>query len=85
MLDKSFNFLKPFEVDDLIRLGRKEDGGYIISEKVLKNCNILISFGMANDWSFEQDFLNYNKENKAFRWKYDQLGIIYYFVFGKQM
>tara|TARA_B100000029_G_C17491267_1_gene929200 strand:+ start:521 stop:1312 length:792 start_codon:yes stop_codon:yes gene_type:complete len=78
MLDKSFNFLKPFEVDDLIRLGRKEDGGYIISEKVLKNCNILISFGMANDWSFEQDFLNYNKENKVYI--YDHTVNLIYFL-----
>ena len=78
MLDKSLNILKPYEVDDLIRLGRKEDGGYILSEKVLKNTNILISFGMANDWSFEQDFLNYNKDNKVYI--YDHTVNLIYFV-----
>tara|TARA_Y100000590_G_C15515744_1_gene937245 strand:- start:44 stop:835 length:792 start_codon:yes stop_codon:yes gene_type:complete len=78
MLDKSLNILKPYEVDDLIRLGRKEDGGYILSEKVLKNTNILISFGMANDWSFEQDFLNYNKDNKVYI--YDHTVNLIYFL-----
>ena len=65
MLDKSFNFLRPYEVDDLIRLGRNEDGGYIVSESVIKSSNYLLSFGMSSDWSFEEDFLKLNKNNKV--------------------
>jgi len=65
MIDKSLDFLKPYDVEDLIRVGRNEDGGYIISKKVLDNCDFLLSFGMANDWSFELDFLNYSSNKKT--------------------
>ena len=65
MLDKSFNFLKPYEVNDLIRLGRNEDGGYIVSESIIKSSNYLLAFGMGADWSFEEDFLKLNKNNKV--------------------
>ena len=61
MLDKSFNFLKPYEVNDLIRLGRNEDGGYIVSESIIKSSNYLLAFGMGADWSFEEDFLSKKK------------------------
>ena len=65
MLDKSFNFLKPYEVNDLIRLGRNEDGGYIVSESIIKSSNYLLAFGMGADWSFEEDFLKLKKNNKV--------------------
>ena len=65
MLDKSFNFLKPYEVNDLIRLGRNEDGGYVVSEEIIKSSNYLLAFGMGADWSFEEDFLKLNKNNKV--------------------
>ena len=42
MLDKSFNFLKPYEVNDLVRLGRNEDGGYIVSESIIQEMFFLI-------------------------------------------
>ncbi len=63
MLNKKFQFLKPYESGDLIRLGRKEDGGYVVSKKTIDKCNLLISFGMANDWSFENDFIKQKSEN----------------------
>ena len=51
------------EVNDLIRLGRNEDGGYIVSESIIKSSNYLLAFGMGADWSFEEDFLKLNKNN----------------------
>ena len=39
MLDPSFNYLIPFDEDDLIRLGIEKDGGYIHSK--FKNCKIV--------------------------------------------
>ena len=36
MLPKIF---KPIFVNDLMRLGDKSDGGYIISNKILTDCN----------------------------------------------
>lgn len=63
MLDSSFNYLKPFDEPDLIRLGKKNDGGYVISKKSLEMDNCLLSFGMCNDWSFEEDFTKLNLKN----------------------
>ena len=63
MLDRSYDYLKPFDEHDLIRLGKKSDGGYVISKKSLKIDNCLLTFGMSNDWSFEEDFVRNNSQN----------------------
>jgi len=63
MLDFSYNYLRPFNETDLIRLGKKSDGGYVISKKSLESGNCLLTFGMSNEWSFEEDFLKYNSKN----------------------
>ena len=63
MLDSSFNYLRPFDEPDLIRLGKKNDGGYIVSKKSLESGNCLLTFGMSNEWSFEEDFIKYNSKN----------------------
>ena len=54
-------FLKPIYETDLIRVGKKKDGGYLIPKKSLENTLILYSFGLAADWSFEEDFYHYTK------------------------
>ena len=63
MLDPSFNYLIPFDENDLIRLGIKKDGGYVISKKSLEKSHFLLSFGMSNEWSFEEDFIKYDSRN----------------------
>ena len=50
------SFLKPIYETDLIRVGNKKDGGYLIPSKSLKKTKILYSFGLETDWSFEEDF-----------------------------
>lgn len=65
MLDKKLNYLMPYEVNELVRLGCKQDGGYVVSRKSLESCNFLLSFGMAENWSFEEDFIKYNNFNKV--------------------
>ncbi len=57
-------FLPKFKTT-LIRLGRDNDGGYCIAEKSLNNTEILYSFGLSDDWSFERDFINKNLKTKA--------------------
>ena len=49
-------FLKPKVLCDLQRVGSKNDGGYVIPKKSLQDTNILISFGLSDNWSFEEDF-----------------------------
>ena len=60
MIDKNYiklpNFLKPNFKTTLIRIGKKNDGGYCISESSLKETSILYSFGLNDDWSFEKEF-----------------------------
>lgn len=49
--------MRPIETDDLVRLGRDADGGYLINQSAVANSD-LISFGINDDWSFELDFVN---------------------------
>ena len=53
--------LKPQYNYDLIRIGRDNDGGYLVEKKSLENTQSLISLGICDDWSFEEDFLKKNK------------------------
>ena len=52
-LPKSF---KPKYNFDLIRLGRNNDGGYLVGKNTIKNTENLISIGIYDDWPFEKDF-----------------------------
>ncbi len=54
-------FLKPLYETKLIRIGKDNDGGYLIAEAALKNTKILLSFGLSDDWSFDEDFFNRSK------------------------
>ena len=42
--------LKPKKKYKLIRLGGFNDGGYLVGENSLKNAEILISFGIEDNW-----------------------------------
>jgi len=52
--------LKPIEVQNLIRIGRENDGGYVIPKSVFELCDGLLSYGINKDWTFEKDFLKRN-------------------------
>lgn len=69
-MDKKYNFLKPIRNQNLIRLGRKADGGYVVDKKIVENTNFLVSFGLGPDWSFELDFIKYNQKIKIFMYDY---------------
>jgi hypothetical protein len=47
---------KPVANYELIRLGRSNDGGYLVGKNSIKNSEHLISMGLDLDWSFEEDF-----------------------------
>ena len=53
--------LKPKHEYDLIRLGQDNDGGYLVEKKSTEKTKNLISFGLADDWSFEKDFKRFNQ------------------------
>jgi len=52
--------LQPIKIDDLIRVGKNNDGGYIIPKSIFTHCDGLISCGINKDWSFEEYFLSEN-------------------------
>lgn len=57
LLPASLEFLTPKILEPLVRLGNQGDGGYVIPEAVIPLCQSLISFGVNDDWSFEEDWL----------------------------
>ena len=56
-LDKIF---KPIANYELVRVGRSNDGGYLIGKNSINNSKYLISMGLDLDWSFEEDFKKKN-------------------------
>ena len=64
-IKEKYKFLKPYLCGDLKRLGRNQDGGYVVSFNSVLNSNYLISFGLGLDWSFELDYLELNKKGRV--------------------
>ena len=56
-------FLWPNVCDDLHRLGRDFDGGYLVSQRDVLGSDFLLSCGIFDDWSFERDFLKSREES----------------------
>ena len=63
MLPKIF---KPYRSNkqNLLRIGPKSDGGYIIDRRVIKKTSVIISCGLNDDWEFEKCFLRLNPKCK---------------------
>lgn len=47
---------KPVAVGPLVRVGARHDGGYVLAEPVLGATTLVLSMGLSDDWSFEEDF-----------------------------
>lgn len=48
--------LRPSAPSDLIRVGARFDGGYVISRRMLEAASGLLSFGLSDEWEFEDQF-----------------------------
>jgi hypothetical protein len=53
--------LKPKYYYNLMRLGKNNDGGYLVEKDSLKASKALISFGLSFDWAFERDFFKFHR------------------------
>ena len=53
------NKFKPTHLYDLMRLGRNNDGGYLVGKNSVLKSSTLISFGIHDDCSFEKDFKDF--------------------------
>ena len=49
--------LKPKGSYDLIRLGKNNDGGYLVEFKSIEKTKALVSMGIEKNWRFEEDFI----------------------------
>lgn len=48
--------LKPKYQYELVRIGSKNDGGYLVEKSSIQNSDFLIGLGINDDWSFEKKF-----------------------------
>ena len=55
-LPQDLKFMAPVIVPDLIRIGKDWDGGYIISARSVDDATGMLSLGVNNDWSFDQEW-----------------------------
>jgi len=56
------SLIRPIDKDDLIRVGSRYDGGYILTKEMINKTKFLLSFGLSFDWNFEKDFQERTKE-----------------------
>ena len=53
--------LAPVVRSNLVRLGRENDGGYIVPVDAVEAASSLLSFGLSYDWEFERAFRRRNR------------------------
>jgi hypothetical protein len=51
---------QPFHCDELIRLGKNNDGGYLVNKQDVLKSTKLLSLGIGEDCSFEEAFTQIN-------------------------
>ena len=77
-LSKNLNYLRPIKTNNLFRLGKKLDGGYVVQSKVFKNIDTVLSFGLGSDFSFEKHAFKLN--NKLNIIIYDHSVNVFFFL-----
>lgn len=55
-----------YYLEDLKRFGSKSDGGYILSNKIIKKADFLLSFGLGDNFQFESDLKKANSKCKIY-------------------
>jgi hypothetical protein len=60
------NIFQPYKStrNNLIRLGPKSDGGYVIDKRVIKKSKTIVTCGLNDDWDFEKSYLKKNSKCK---------------------
>jgi hypothetical protein len=59
-------------------LGNRLDGGYVLSNKIIKKCDFLLSFGLGDNWTFEKDLKKINPQCRIYA--YDHTINFFYWV-----
>ena len=74
------NFFKPKVQIPMVRVGSYKDGGYFIPRIIIKASKKIISCGLGEDWSFEENFLNRNKNVKILFYDHS-MGALFWFKY----
>ena len=89
------SFLKPYAVktEDLIRIGPKSDGGYVVHKDTINLTKQIITCGLSDDWKFEKNFTKLNNHcyveaydhtiDKDFWYQRFKKDIIHFFLLKK--
>jgi hypothetical protein len=70
LLTEEFHLLRPLALSDLIRVGRDNDGGYVVPNRIISESDFLVSLGVFDDWSFERFCLCINPNMKVHSYDY---------------
>ena len=54
---QDYRWMAPVAVPDLVRLGKDWDGGYVLSARSIDSATGMLSFGINDDWSFDQHWV----------------------------
>ena len=76
-LSKNLNYLRPIKINNLFRVGNKTDGGYVVPSKPFQQIDCIISFGLGDNFSFEDHALLLNNNLNIV--VYDHTVNIFYF------
>jgi hypothetical protein len=57
---KFLKIFQPYFCEDIIRLGKDNDGGYLVNKQDILKSKKLLSLGVGDDVSFEKDFMAVN-------------------------
>lgn len=74
--------LQPISCEDLTRVGANHDGGYVLSKRIIDNAETILTFGLADEFSFEINFIKLKKNIKIFAFDHtvDRLYWVKHFV-----
>lgn len=61
-IDKKYNFLKPKNFPNFLRVGSFNDGGYIVPKKMIDLADAVLSGGLGSNWDFEISWNRLNPE-----------------------
>ena len=67
-----------YYIKDLVRLGNQSDGGYILSNKIIKKSDYLLSFGLGDNFGFESDIKK--KNSRCNIYVYDHTINFFYWI-----
>ena len=79
--------LRPLKIDEknLIRIGPKIDGGYVLDKRVIQYIETIISCGLNDNWDFEKHFLKFKSNTNIVAYDHTVNGSFWLQRFAKDI